>query len=186
MIQYDIDRSDLQRVSESLRGAEKKVPRVIKNAINHTAKKAKKELAAGAQASYTVKSGGFNSRMKIKNATMRNLSATIGVKGKTLTIGRFHTTAPRSGGKADIKKGGLKALKLPLGDKRESKAFKRKGLIMQRTTEERYPVKVLRSVSVPKMLEKVYTGESGIRGALDPLIEKTLRDEIESEIRKVI
>ena len=186
MIRYGIDRSDLQKLQASLRGAEKKIPRVIKNAINRTAKKARKELAAGAQASYTVKSGGFNSRMKVKNATMRNLSATIAVKGKTLTIGRFHTTAPRSGAKADIKKGGLKALKLPLGDKKDSSAFKRKGLIMQRMTGERYPVKVLRSVSVPKMLEKVYTGESGIKGALDPVIEKTLHDEIESEIRKVI
>lgn len=186
MIRYELDQSDLQHVKNSLFLIEKKVPRVIKNAINHTAKWAKKELAAGMQASYTVKSAGLNSRIKIQNATMRNMCATIHVKDRTLTIGRFHTTAPKSGGKADIKKNGLKALKLPLSDKKEAKAFKRKGLIMQRTTEERYPVKALRSVSVPKMLEKVYQGEHGMKGALDPMIQKTLHDEIDKEIDKVI
>lgn len=223
MIRYDMTPSGLRYVQDRLKGAEDKIPRVIKNAINHTAKTARKELASGAQASYTVKSGGFNSRMKIKNATVRNLSATIGAKGKTLTIGRFHTTVPKSGAKADIAKSGLKPLRLELGEKREKKskgiagtvkgslksmkdplrylkkkargdkdkgkvawAFKRKGLIMQRETGARYPVRVLRSVSVPKMIEKVYKGERGIKGKLDPVIEKTLRDEIESEIKKVL
>ena len=208
MIQYNLTPSGLRYVLDRLKGAEDKVPRVIKNAINHTAKAARKGLASGAQASYTVKSGGFNSRMKIKNATMRNLSATISVKGKTLTIGRFHTTMPKSGAKADIVKTGLKPLrhrldnegkkkgrgiagmtkrslksmKAPLrslakaarGDKDKGKvawAFKRKGLIMQRETGARYPVRVLRSVSVPKMIEKVYQGERGVKGALDPVIE---------------
>lgn len=222
MIRYDITPSGLKYVQGKLKGAEDKVPRVIKNAINHTAKTARKELAAGVKASYTVKSGGFNSRMKIKNATMRNLSATIGVKGKTLTIGRFHTTAPKSGAKAEIVGKGLKPLALPLGERKTkskgiaktakralkfmkdplrnlkkagrgdkdkgkvARGFKRKGLIMQRETGARYPVKVLRSVSVPKMIEKVYKGERGVKGAMDPMIKKALHDEIESEIKKVI
>lgn len=92
MIQYGMDRKDLLYVQSKLRGAEEKAPRVIKNALNHTAKKARKELAAGVQAAYTVKSGGFNSRMKVKNATIRNPSAVIWVKDRTLTIGRFHTS----------------------------------------------------------------------------------------------
>lgn len=221
MIQYGMDRKDLMYVQGKLRGAEEKAPRVIKNALNHTAKKARKDLAAGVQAAYTVKSGGFNSRMKVKNATVRNPSAVIWVKDKTLTIGRFHTSVPKSGGKADIVRAGLKPLTLPLGKKKKkkgkagtikralkmmkaplrslkkiarsdkdegkfAKAFKRKGLIMQRETGERYPVKVLRSVSVPKMMEKVYKGERGIRGALGPMLGKTLYEEVEAEIKKVI
>lgn len=221
MIQYGMDRKDLLYVMSRLKGVEEKAPRVIKNALNHTAKKARKELAAGAQASYTVKSGGFNSRMKVKNATMRNPTAVIWVKDRTLTIGRFHTSAPKSGGKADIVRAGLKPLTLPLGGSKKkknraggvkrslkmlkaplrslkklvrnnkdegkfAKAFKRKGLIMQRETGERYPVKVLRSVSVPKMMEKVYKGERGIRGALEPVLGKTLYEEVETEIKKVI
>ena len=84
----------------------------------------------------------------------------------------------------------LRSLKKPAGSNKEegksAKAFKRKGLIMQRETGERYPVKVLRSVSVPKMMEKVYKGERGIRGALEPVLGKTLYEEVETEIKKVI
>lgn len=221
MIEYDISQSDLRYVQDKLKGAEENAPRVIKNAINHTAKQAKKELAEGVRASYTVKSGGFNSRIKVKKATMRNLSSTIWVKDRTLTIGRFHVSSAKSGGKADITKDGLKPLDRPLGKKKKSrgvksvikrtlraikdplrslkklsrgdkdegkvaKAFKRKGLIMQRETGERYPVKVLRSVSVPKMMEKVYKGERGVRGALDPVIQNTLHDEVRTEVEKII
>ncbi len=182
MISYEISREDLRYVQRRLKRIETEAPKAFKNAINHTAKEARKKLAAGAQGAYTVKNGGFNSRMRIQNATNTKLYAVIRSKDKPLTITRFHATAPKSGGKADIVKSGLKEL---IGPK-QIKAFKRGGLIMQRKSADRYPVKVLRSVSVPKMLEKVYEGERGIEGALGPEIQRSLHDEIRKEVRKLI
>lgn len=182
MISYEISREDLRYVQRRLKRIETEAPKAFKNAINHTAKEARKKLAAGAQGAYTVKNGGFNSRMRIQNATNTKLYAVIRSKDKPLTITRFHATAPKSGGKADIVKSGLKEL---IGPK-QIKAFKRGGLIMQRKSADRYPVKVLRSVSVPKMLEKVYEGERGIEGALRPEIQRSLHDEIRKEVRKLI
>ena len=182
MISYEISREDLRYVQRRLKRIETEAPKAFKNAINHTAKEARKKLAAGAQGAYTVKNGGVNSRMRIQNATNTKLYAVIRSKDKPLTITRFHATAPKSGGKADIVKSGLKEL---IGPK-QIKAFKRGGLIMQRKSADRYPVKVLRSVSVPKMLEKVYEGERGIEGALGPEIQRTLHDEIRKEVRKLI
>lgn len=182
MISYEISREDLRYVQKRLKRIETEAPKAFKNAINHTAKEARKKLAVGAQGAYTVKNGGFNSRMRIQNATNTKLYAVIRSKDKPLTITRFHATAPKSGGKADIVKNGLKEL---IGPK-QIKAFKRGGLIMQRKSADRYPVKVLRSVSVPKMLEKVYEGERGIEGALGPEIQRTLHDEIRKEVRKLI
>lgn len=182
MITYEVRRRDLRYVQRKLQGMETKAPRVIKNAINHTAREARKKLAAGAQGAYTVKSGGFNSRMKIQNATNSRLYAAIRSKDRPLTITRFHATAPKGGGRADIVKGGLKELVGP----KNIKAFKSGGLIMQRKTKERYPLKALRSNSVPKMLEKVYSGERGIEGALAPVIQKTLHDEIKKEIKNLL
>lgn len=187
MITYEVDKADLRYVQKKLRGMETKAPRVFKNAINHTAKEARKKLAAGAQEAYTVKSGGFNSRMKIQNATNNKLYAVIESEDKTLTIMRFHATAPKSGGKADIVKGGLKQLIGP----REIKAFKGKGgkvagKITQRRGKDRYPLKVLHSNSVPKMIEKVYKGERGVEGELEPTIKRTLHDEIRREIQKLM
>lgn len=183
MITYEVDKADLKYVQKKLKGIETKAPRVFKNAVNHTARQARKKMAAGAQGAYTVKSGGFNSRMKIQNATNGNLYAVIRSQGKTLTLKRFHTTVPKSGGKADIVKSGLKQIVGP----RNIRAFKRKGLIMQRRTNEKdSSLKVLRSNSVPKMLEKVYKGERGLEGALAPVVEKTLHDEIAQEVAKLI
>ena len=182
MISYEISREDLRYVQRRLKRIETEAPKAFKNAINHTAKEARKKLAAGAQGAYTVKNGGFNSRMRIQNATNAKLYAVIHSKDKPLTITRFHAAAPKSGGKADIVKSGLKEL---IGPK-QIKAFKRGGLIMQRKSADRYPVKVLRSVSVPKMLEKVYEGERGIEGALGPEIQRSLHDEIRKEVRKLI
>lgn len=182
MITYEVSKADLEYVQGKLKGIEEKAPRVFKNAINHTAKEARKKLAAGAQSAYTVRDGGFNSRMKIQNATVGRLYAVIRSMGRTLTITRFHTTTPASGARAEIVKTGLKQIR----GKWKTKAFKRKGLIMQRETEKKYPVHVLRSVSVPKMLEKVYEGERGIEGELAPVIEKSLHDEIAAEVAKLI
>lgn len=182
MITYEVDKADLRYALKKLKGIETKAPRVFKNAVNHTAKAARKKMAAGAQDAYTVKSGGFNSRMKIQNATVGNLSAVIRSQEKTLTITRFHTTAPKSGGRAEIVKEGLKQIVGP----RKIRAFKRGKLLMQRKTEARKPLKVLRSVSVPKMLEKVYEGERGLEGALAPVIQRTLHDEIAAEVAKLI
>lgn len=182
MITYEVSQRDLRYVQRKLQGMEEKAPRVIKNAINHTAKEARKKLAVGAQRSYTVKSGGFNSRMKIQNATNSRLYAVIRAKDRPLTITRFRTTAPKGGGRADIVKGGLKELTGP----KKIKAFKRGGLIMQRKTKDRFPLKVLRSNSVPKMLEKVYSGERGMEGELAPVIQRTLHDEIKKEIEKLM
>lgn len=187
MISYEISREDLRYVQKRLKRIETEAPKVFKNAINHTAKEARKKLAAGAQGAYTVKNGGFNSHMRIRNATNKRLYAVIRSDGDPLTLMRFHTTAPKSGGRTDIVKSGLKQLVGP----RHIKAFKGKGgkvagKITQRTGKDRYPLKTLHSVSVPKMLEKVYEGERGIEGAFGPEIQRTLHDEIRKEVRKLI
>lgn len=180
MITYEVDKADLKYVRKKLKGMEKKAPAVIKKAINRTAKEARKKLLEGVQQSYTVKAGGFNARMPIENATNSKLYAIIRCKSRTLTLNRFHVTAPKGGAKADIVHKGLKQI---IGSRR-IKAFKHDGLIMQRETAKRYPVKVLRSNSVSKMLEMVYKGK--INAAVEPVIRKTLHEEIEKEIAKLV
>lgn len=179
MITYEVDKADLKYVQEKLKGIEKGAPTAIMKAVNITAKAARKKLLEGVNKSYTVKAGGFNSKMNIHNASRSRLYAVITSKGRPLTLTRFHATAPKSGGKADIVKAGLKQL---VGS-RNIKAFKRKGLMMQRETEDRYPIKVLRSNSVSKMLESVYKGK--VNSAVEPVIQETLHSEIEKQVAKL-
>lgn len=210
MIKYEIDREDLRHVQKALKGIEKGSRTAIMRAVNNTAKKARKKLLEGVNKSYTVKAGGFNSRIKIRNATRSRLYAEITSKGRPLTLKRFKTSTRKgSGTKADVVKSGLKPLvstggkagikasvrkvadKLK-GRRRASsgyqiKAFKAKsGLIMQRKTSDRYPLKVLRSVSAPKMLESVYKGNKNIKQELRPVVQETLHEEIQKEIDKLL
>ena len=102
MIQVNVNGEDLAYVQRRLKGMETEAPKTLKNAANKTARDARKRLAEVAQARYTVKSGGFNARAQIKNATIANPTAEIRVKGRTLTLPRFHVTKPASGVRVEI------------------------------------------------------------------------------------
>ena len=190
LIKIEVNESDIKWAQNKLKGMETKAPRVLKNAINHTAKQARKSLMQGAQGRYAVKNAGFNSRIKIYNATNTNLSASVYARDRTLTLPRFHTTSPKSGVKSEVLKGsGLKeVISRKNGEIRafRAKGGKAAGLIVQRRTEAKYPLKVLRSISVPKMLEIVYLGRGGISEALEPEIKRTFRDEVKKEIAKLV
>lgn len=190
LIKIEVNESDIKWAQKKLKGMETKAPRVLKNAINHTAKQARKSLMQGAQGRYAVKNAGFNSRIKIYNATNTNLSASVYARDRTLTLPRFHTTSPKSGVKSEVLKGsGLKeVISRKNGEIRafRAKGGKAAGLIVQRRTEAKYPLKVLRSISVPKMLEMVYLGRGGISEALEPEIKRTFRDEVKKEIAKLV
>lgn len=190
LIKIEVNESDIKWAQKKLKGMETKAPRVLKNAINHTAKQARKSLMQGAQGRYAVKNAGFNSRIKIYNATNTNLSASVYARDRTLTLPRFHTTSPKSGVKSEVLKGsGLKeVISRKNGEIRafRAKGGKAAGLIVQRRTVARYPLKVLRSISVPKMLEIVYLGRGGISEALEPEIKRTFRDEVKKEIAKLV
>lgn len=187
MIVYEVNRAELDYVEKKLGSMKSKAPQVFKNAVNKTARQARKRIAQSAKGAYTVKQGGFNNHMKIRAASTGNLTASIDADGKPLTIIRFknRTGRPQKGGAAaaaDITNGGLKQLVSSKG----GKAFKRSGLVMQRKGKERLPVKVFHSNSVPKMIEKVYEGERGMAGALRKPIQSDLRKNIEAEVKKIV
>lgn len=192
MIQYEVNRADLALIEKKLKGLESEAPKVLKTAINKTAKEARRKLAEGAQSAYTVKIGGFERHMKIQSATLSKLEAVIRSDGKPLTVKSFSNRAGRrkpggAAASADIVKSGLKQI---ISTASGNKAFKPtggniKGLVVQREGPGREPIKVLHSNSVPKMLEKVYDGERGINRALKDTITEGLHRNIEAEIAKL-
>ena len=181
MITYEVNRAELELVEKKLGDMKSKAPQVFKNAVNKTARQARKRIAQSAKGAYTVKQVGFNSHMKIKNASTGNLTASVDADGKPLTLVRFKKQGGAAAA-ADIVNGGLKQLVSSQG----GKAFKRNGLVMQREGKDRLPVKVFHSNSVPKMVEKVYQGERGMEGALKEPIQSDLRKNLEAEIKKIV
>lgn len=187
MIYVEVNHNDLEYVRSRLKHHEEEAPKALRDAINDTATHARSLLSDAARSQYTVKKGGFNNHAKIKKATVSHLVAEIRVNGRPLTLTRFHTTAPKSGAKAEVVQGnGLKLL-----DKSGIKAFSGKGksgmnnLILQRKGKARLPLKSFYGNSVPKMIEKVYTGRSASAGLKDQ-IEQNYQHNVDRQIARVM
>lgn len=179
-VTYEVDRATLQEVEARLGALKSKAPTVISRALNKTATSARVDLAARAQAAYTVKSGGFKKDMEIKKATRGNLVATIKSQGKPLSIVKFHTTAAKkAGAKANIVNGG--GLKPLIRD--GIKAFKGpNGHIYQRRGKPRLPIKRLSSNSIPKMIGS----EEHVYGVVRPKIESDLQHYMDQQIEMLV
>ncbi len=183
----EVNKKDIAYVNRKLADAPGKAARVLRNAINQTATVANRKIKNGRSAGYTIKAGAFNSEIQIQRANLGHLDATIKSQGRPRTIQQFKISRPKSGVKADITKSGLKNLVNAAG----AAAFvapggRASGLIVQRETKARYPLKVLHSNSVPMMVSKIYEGERGGQGELQPFIEKTLHDKIREQVKKIL
>lgn len=180
-ITYEVDKAMLREVQEKLGELKSKAPTVISRALNKTATTARVDLAAKAQESYTVKTGGFKKEMTISKANVGKLEAEIKSQGRPLDIIKFHTTAPKkSGGKANIIQGG--GLK-PLVYNGNIKAFKGpNGQMFQRRGKERLPIKKLTSNSIPKMIGS----EQRVYGIVRPKIQTNLRHYMEQQIQVLV
>lgn len=181
-VRYEIDQKTLQDVQRRLGEMRDKAPTVIARALNRTAISARQKLVSGMRSAYTVKSGGAKSDMAISKASPGNLEAEVRSQGSPMHIPKFHHSAPKAGARAGIKQGGLKQINV-----NGNRAWKGKnGLVWARTGESRLPIKALMSNSVPKMVEMVYTGESGVGEALQPVIEERLKAEMERQIKFLV
>jgi len=192
MITYEWNHDDLAYIEKKLGSMKKEARRALRDAVNKTAVSARNRLRQVAQERYTVKAGGFNSRMDINpKATIASPTAVLKVKGRTLTMPRYHYTHPKSGVKAEILSG--HGLKTVVGS-RDIKAFvagvaSGKGStsqVLQRKGPSRYPLKVLRSPSVPKQIEMVYDGKRITSTPLKKEIEKLYRKNVEQQIERFL
>ena len=77
MIEYQVDEQMLEEVQAKLGEMSRKAPMVISRALNKVAVTARVDLANKAQATYTVKSGGFKKDMTIRKASAGRLEAVI-------------------------------------------------------------------------------------------------------------
>ena len=190
IIHFEMDQALLQVVEEALGDLKGKSHQVLKNAVNATARDAKKHLAKKAQQTYVVKQGRFTKAMKQKNATTSNLTATINVTGAQLELKDFKVSpaAYRTGDNrpALTKAKVLMSSSLKPLVRGPNKAFLvkfRNGhvSVAQRKTKARYPIKKLLSNSIPTMVGS----QDRVLGVMEPEIYDDLMDNIIKEIRRV-
>lgn len=190
ILRFEFDEDLLHTIEDALGSMKSESRRVLKNAVNDTARDAKKDLAKKAQETYAVKQGRFTKAMKTQNATESSLTATINVTGEQLELKDFKVSPAtyRTGqDKPDVLKAKvLLSSSLKGLIKSNNKAFLvkfRNGhvSVAQRYHKTRYPIKKLLSNSIPTMIgskDRVY-------GVIEPEIYDKLMDNILKEIKRV-
>ena len=173
LIEFEVDRTQLERIELKLKNCRDKAPLALKNAVNATARDAKKDLANKAKETYAVKSPRFKKAIAQKNATKSKPTAILKITGKVNELADFKykenegANAARgkvlkSGGLKTLQKGDLKAFITKFGSGHVS--------VVQRKTSARLPVKKLLSPSIPTMIGN----EAKVYGVVKPNIQKQI------------
>lgn len=84
-----IEAAKLSQIKRRLGYMKEKAPKVLKLAVNDTAKKARSRLGKEAKKKYVVKVSGFNKAMGIKLATNNKPEAVIHASGKKIPLAKF-------------------------------------------------------------------------------------------------
>lgn len=179
---WELDNGDFATLTAKLQElAGSKAKMYIARALNKTATSGRVKLGDKAQASYTVKSGGFKKDMQINKASAGNLVAVIHSEGNTLSIPKFKWTHPKSGVKVDIVRTSLKPL-----HKYGNTAFygkkKLNGQVYVRKGKERFPLEKLKSKSVPYMIGS----DNRVWGPISPQIESDLQKYMKQQIAALL
>lgn len=200
-LNFNIREKDVRKIEYRLGGMSRKAPKVLRAAVNQTAKTARKDLAEEAQKTYTVKKGGFYKEMRIKYATGNNPTALITSQGGVIPLrdfkhsasgGRTRVQVKKDGSLEDLDAGGIMAFKNNIARKgqmrkRETKKGKKGSAvrhiaIAQRESGARLHIHEKFGPSIPSMLGN----EKTTYGAVAPEIEKNLSENVEKQIRKVL
>ncbi len=185
-ITFEVNSADIRYVENKLKGMEEKAPGAFKNAINRTATKVRKKITSGAKETYAVQDNKtITEKVKTQRASPARLTAYVRARGGPLEIPKFRYEVSEEGVRAEILRG--RGLGEPIGP-RGRRAFANPAKtehIMQRTGKTRKPLQAVRTISVPEMAKRVYKGECGSQGSLEPLIQKTLHDEIAAEVARL-
>lgn len=195
-IKFEFDQITVKDIEKKLGRMKSEAPRVLKNALNKTAKDARRDLAKKAQETYAVKVGGFSSRMTIRDATTGNLEAVIETRGKPIEMRYFSHRGGRKGAPLYVtiikglqKSMGRRAFFNKISPKSQGgsghmaiakytgKDGERGGYRPNRLgIEEKY------SVSVPQMIGS----KRRVYGVLEPNIQEHLRNNVDKQVSKIL
>lgn len=184
-MQIDTD-EELARVMRQLKTLPQQLgaPNVLKNALNSTARKVRRQIIKDSKGRYALKEKkALQSESKILSASASTLEAAVLAKGPMRDIMDFMTqpntdTAAaaakvlNSGAMKPLEAGGLKAFITTFRSGHTA--------IVQRRGAERLPVKKLLSPAVPHMM-----GNEEVRAEAEALAYETLQREIGKRIEQL-
>lgn len=185
VLQIDTD-EELAKIMAKLDGLPEMLgaPKILKNALNSTARKVRQQIVKDSKGRYTLKQKkALQSESKIVSASTSTLEAAVLAKGSMRDIMDFMTQPNTKTGAAAAKVLNESSMKpLEAGDLKAFITTFRSGhtAIVQRRGAERLPVKKLLSPAVPHMM-----GNEEVRAQAEAMAYANLQREIEKRIEQV-
>ncbi len=201
-INIKIDDKELKQTIKKLSAFPKEIPKATVSALNRTISFANTKIKKEVTAKYSIKSGEVQQTLTVKKANYSNLTTYIICEGRRYTLAHFERNlkgaAIRGGGvKVQVKKGSTKTVNInpgafvasmsgPKNKKKLKRATITSGtfLIAQRVGAARYPIKVLRTLSVPQMVSSNDISEKVLSQSQD-MLKKRIEHEVEYRLSKI-
>ena len=198
LIEIDVD-EELRKIIQKLDSLPDQIaaPNILKNAINSTARKVRKQLVKDAKGEYAIKNTKIltdesEGGPKVLTATTASMSAGIRSRGPMQEIMSFMTRPNQgtgaaaaqvlaSGSMKPLEMNGLKAFLATFVNENSKGERTEHTAIVQRRGRERLPLKKLMSPAVPHML-----GNENVRAQAEALAYETLQGEIDKRVQKVL
>ena len=182
-LHFEFDQVTVNAIEKKLGRMKSEAPKVLKNALNQTAKDARTELWAKANETYTVKKGGFNKDMKLKPANTGNLMAILQTRGAPIEMIKFKVRGRKGTPTVEILKGQARSMgsrsfvnNIAHGGKHIAVAKYIGGKDSRLKIEKKF------SVSSPVMIGN----KKRVYGVVEPHILENLQKNVNQQILKVL
>lgn len=189
LITFEVDPIQLKLIEIRLKNLKNKAPQALKNAINATAREAKKDLVDRVKTQYVIQRSKPDLKKDIRqqNANISTLTAILRIGGKPNELKKHFKTAPNTPAAAAkarvLKSSSLKLLEKRSGIKAFITQFKSGHVtIAQRRGDGRLPTKSLFGPATHKMVGN----EVKVYGIVKPKIQENLQKHIEKQITKIM
>jgi hypothetical protein len=185
MLTFELDEITVRDIELRLGALRAKAPTALKNAINATAKDARTDLWAKANATYTIKKGGFNKDMKLLPANVGNLEAILLTRGAPIEMIKFRVTDRKGTPRVEILRGQVKSM----GDRSFVNNVAKKGTHTHVAVAKyiggknsRLKIQKKFSVSSPIMIGN----ERKVYGIVEPKIIENLQNNVDKQVNKIL
>ena len=201
MLTFKLDEITVRDIELRLGALRAKAPTALKNAINATAKDARTDLWAKANATYTVKKGGFNKDMKLTPANVGNLEAVLLTRGAPIEMIKFRVTGRKGTPRVEILRGQVKSMgkrsfvnnvspysshlavaKYTGKDTKDGEDFDKGTRKNSGYRKNRLGIEKKFSVSSPIMIGN----ERRVYGIVEPNIIKNLQNNVDKQVNKIL
>ncbi len=166
---------------------QEEVPKAISAAVNRTITSTAAQISRVVRETYQVKAGDIKSTIKQKKSNKSDLIGEIVSTGRLLTLYHHFKIAPRKRTKrkytvkATIKKGQQQSIPGAfLGSRRATGTPQ----VWMREGKSRYPIKVLRSLSVPQMISNEKNMDR-IQAHAQKVLDERIEHELDFRIGKM-